>query len=91
MIIEPREHMHQNKLEELNVRDFHIIIYEIFNVIPDNEKEKHIQDLNSMITSWHHQPHEAWGYSWIRLQSYLSIHFSTMDKYKDIVKIFNHQ
>ena len=45
-----------------------------------------------MITSWHYQPHETWlgpKGIWQRLQSYLCIHFTDQDKYKDIVEIFN--
>jgi hypothetical protein len=45
-----------------------------------------------MITSWHYQPHDTWlgpKGIWQRLQSYLCIHFTDQDKYKDIVEIFN--
>ena len=92
-IIEHQDHIHQSKLTEIKSRDFHKISYNIFKVIPDNEKDKHLQEFNSMIISWHHQPHETWlGPSgiWHRLQTYLTIHFPDPDKYKTIADIFNH-
>ena len=91
-IIKPSNHIHKDKLKEVKSRDFHKVIYDIYNVIPEDEKEKHLKEFNSMITSWHYQPHETWlGPTgvWQRLQAYLCIHFRDPDKYKDIVDIFN--
>jgi hypothetical protein len=92
-IIKHKTHIHDCKLAEVKSRDFHKIAYNIFNVIPDNEKDKHLHEFNSMIISWHYQPHETWlGPSgiWHRLQTYLTIHFPDPDKYKTIADIFNH-
>lgn len=93
VILEHREHIHQSKLIELKCRDFHKIAYNIFNLIPEDEQAKHLQDFNHMITSWHYQPHETWlGPSgvWQKLQSYLIINFPDPDKYQAIADIFNH-
>ena len=86
-------HFHSNLFETMGSRDFHKIVVEIYNKIPDDEKERHLQNFNSMIETWHYQPAEAWccklGGIWIRMESYLSVNFPDVEKYSDIVSIFN--
>ena len=94
VILPQKNHLHHTLLDTNKSRDFHQIAINIYNVIPEDERETHIYDFNSMITTWHHQPAEAWnrtGGIWERMGSYLCVHFPDAEKYKAIADIFNHR
>jgi len=94
VILPQKNHLHHTLLETNNSRDFHQVAINIYNAIPEDERENHIYDFNSMITTWHHQPAEAWirkGGIWERMGSYLCVHFPDAEKYQAIAEIFNHR
>ena len=77
-----------------NTRDFHIVLIDIYNNLPEEDKiETHITSFNKMIITWHHQAPEIWTSSvgiWSTLTHYLTTHFNSGDsKYSAIIRIFN--
>jgi len=88
-IIEWNSHVHSKLLVTNGHRDFHKLVIEIYNKIPENEKKLHLKKFNSLIETWHYQPAEAWASSvWIPMTNYLMINFTDLEKYNDIIKIW---
>jgi hypothetical protein len=88
----PKLHIMNKSFEEYKSRDFHLIAYNIYNEIPDDEKHLHTNHFNSLIGTWHFQAPEVWCAKygiWDKMGCYLNLHFLD-PKYNSISKIFNH-
>ena len=91
-IIPWHKHLHHHLLKEEKSRDFHKIILDIYDTLDTDDKNKYCENFNSLITSWHYQPHEQWRTIdgiWCRFNYFLNRNFSDTTKYCKIVKIFN--
>ena len=88
-------HVHDHLLTKYKSRDFHKIAIELYNNIPEEEQKTHLYNFNKFIMKWHYQPGEAWGCPnhgiWKIMECYLGTNFSDLEKYKQLVKIFNNK
>lgn len=85
-----------NNVDNLNTRDFHKIIIDLYNIIPFDEKmnknnnNQLVVKLNSLIMSWHSMAPELWNHHkygiWAKLCHFCSQRF-TKDKYPEIFNL----